>query len=122
MCIRDRAWSDCGGNVESVFSLDELLTGISLYWFSGNVESTLRIYKENRAQPLAFDAQERVLPPLGMALFPRELPTPPRSWVERVFDVRRWTPMPRGGHFAAFEQPELLAQEIRCLLYTSRCV
>ena len=108
-----RAWSDCGGNIESVFSLDELLTGISLYWFSGNVESTLRIYKENRAQPLAFDAQERVLPPLGMALFPRELPTPPRSWVERVFDVRRWTPMPRGGHFAAFEQPELLAQEIR---------
>jgi pimeloyl-ACP methyl ester carboxylesterase len=108
-----RSWSDCEGDVERVFSLDELLTEISIYWFSGNVDATLRIYKENRAEPLAFAAKERVKLPMGMALFPKELPTPPRSWVERVFEVRRWTSMPKGGHFAALEQPELLAEEIR---------
>jgi pimeloyl-ACP methyl ester carboxylesterase len=108
-----RSWSDCEGDVERVFSLDELLTEISIYWFSGNVDATLRIYKENRSEPLAFAPHERIKPPMGMALFPKELPTPPRSWVERVFEVRRWTPMPQGGHFAALEQPELLAQEIR---------
>lgn len=62
---------------------------------------------------LAFAPGERLGPPLGVALFPRELPTPPRSWVERVFKVRRWTPMPRGGHFAALEQPALLAGDMR---------
>ena len=56
---------------------------------------------------------ERVLPPLGLAHFPQELPMPPRSWVERVFTVDRWTEMARGGHFAAMEAPELLAGEIR---------
>ena len=50
---------------------------------------------------------------MAMALFPRELPTPPRSWVERVFNVQRWTAMPRGGHFAALEQPQLLVEDIR---------
>jgi pimeloyl-ACP methyl ester carboxylesterase len=108
-----RTWSDCGGEIERVFTLDQVLTDISLYWFSGNVASTLRIYKENRVEPLTFDPGERVEPALGMALFPAELPTPPRSWVERVFDVQRWTTMSRGGHFAAMEQPQLLAEEIR---------
>ena len=108
-----RTWSDCDGEVERVFTLDQLLTDISIYWFSGNVASTLRIYKENRSEPLKFNERERVEPALGMALFPAELPTPPRPWVERVFDVTRWTPMPKGGHFAAMEQPQLLAEEIR---------
>jgi pimeloyl-ACP methyl ester carboxylesterase len=108
-----RTWSDCNGDVERVFTLDQLLTDISIYWFSGNVASTLRIYKENRSEPLKFNDGERVEPVFGMALFPAELPTPPRSWVERVFDVKRWTSMPKGGHFAAMEQPQLLAEEIR---------
>lgn len=108
-----RAWSDCEGDVERAIGLDTLLTDISLYWFSDAVNASLRLYRENRLSPLAFDAGERVTPPLGVAVFPHELPTPPRSWVERVFDVRRWTVMPRGGHFAALEQPELLAEDIR---------
>lgn len=108
-----RSWSDCDGNVERVMSLDTLLTDISLYWFSDSLAASLRLYKENRLRPLAFAPGERVTPPLGVALFPRELPMPPRSWVERVFDVRRWTPMPAGGHFAALEQPALLAEDIR---------
>ena len=108
-----RAWSDCDGDVERCFSLDSLLTDISLYWFGDSLTASLRLYKENRLRPLAFDPGERVTPPLGVALFPREIAMPPRSWVERVLDVRRWTHMPDGGHFAALEQPELLAADIR---------
>lgn len=108
-----RSWSDCGGDLESVVSMDELLTDISLYWFNDSITASLRLYKENRARPHVFAPGERVTPPMGMALFPKELPTPPRSWVERAYDVQRWEVMPRGGHFAALEQPELLAEEIR---------
>jgi pimeloyl-ACP methyl ester carboxylesterase len=108
-----QAWSDCDGNVEQAFSLDALLTNISLYWFTGTIGSSFRMYLESRLHPVRFSAGQRVLPPLGVAQFPRELPMPPRSWVERVFTVQRWTEMPRGGHFAAMEAPQELAQEIR---------
>jgi pimeloyl-ACP methyl ester carboxylesterase len=108
-----RAWSDCNGDIESVISMDTLLTDISLYWFSDSLTASLRLYKENRLRPLIFAPGERVIPPLGVALFPHELPMPPRSWMERVFDVRRWTPIAAGGHFAALEQPRLLAEDIR---------
>lgn len=108
-----RAWSDCGGDMERAFSLDTLLTDISLYWFSGTVDATVRVYKENRLSPLHFGAGERVEPPLGVAHFPRELPTPPRSWVERCYNVVRWSEMPRGGHFAAAEEPELFVEDVR---------
>lgn len=108
-----RAWSDCEGDVEHVFSLDELLTDVSIYWFGHMLEASFRMYKENRLRPMTFEAAERVATPLAVAAFPRELPTPPRSWVERVFNVQRWTAMPRGGHFAALEQPALLAEDIR---------
>jgi pimeloyl-ACP methyl ester carboxylesterase len=108
-----RAWSDCGGDVERSFSLDAMLTDISIYWFNGHINSALRLYKENRLNPFHFSAGERVHPPLGVAVFPKELPMPPRSWVERSFTVERWTTMPRGGHFAAMEQPELLTEDIR---------
>ncbi|TGU69094.1 epoxide hydrolase, partial [Mesorhizobium sp. M1C.F.Ca.ET.144.01.1.1] len=81
-----RSWSDCGGDLESCISLDTLLTDISLYWFSDSLAHSLRLYKENRLQPLTFRAGEVVVPPLGVAVFPRELPMPPRSWMERVFN------------------------------------
>lgn len=113
MIEKFRTWSDCNGDVERVFPLDDLIRNIAIYWFSGTIDASLGLYRDNRANPLAFAPGERVRPPLGVALFPRELPTPPRSWVERVFDVQRWTSMPRGGHFAAAEQPELLAEDIR---------
>ena len=108
-----RNWSDCNGDVEKAVGFNTLLTDISLYWFGDDINGSLRLYKENRLTPLTFNPSERVAPPLGIALFPRELPMPPRTWVERVFDVRRWTVMPRGGHFAALEQPELLVEDIR---------
>lgn len=106
------AWSDGADDLSERFDADELLTNIAVYWFSGNVASTLRIYKENAAQPLRFNAGERIAAPLCYAHFPKEIITPPREWVERVFNVARWTDMPAGGHFAALEQPEALARDI----------
>ncbi|MFC0402767.1 epoxide hydrolase family protein [Paraburkholderia rhizosphaerae] len=108
-----RAWSDCGGDVESVFSRDDLLTNLSLYWHTQTIGSSMRLYWEARMRPLRFATGERVQPPVGFARFPKEISQPPRSWLERVFNVLQWTDMPRGGHFAAMEQPALLAEDIR---------
>jgi pimeloyl-ACP methyl ester carboxylesterase len=108
-----RTWSDCGGDVERVFSRDELLDNISLYWFTGTITSSVRLYRESSRVPLEMKAGERIAPPFGFARFPKELVPPPREWAERFFDVRQWTDMPRGGHFAAMEQPALLADDIR---------
>jgi pimeloyl-ACP methyl ester carboxylesterase len=105
-------WSDCGGDVERAFTLDAILTNISIYWFTGSIGPSMRFYRENRLRPNHFAPGERVVPPLGVAVFPRDT-MPPRSWVERVFDVVRWTSMPRGGHFGPMEAPDLLAEEIR---------
>lgn len=107
------AWSDHEGDVEAVIPLDTILTNIALYWFSGTIDASLRLYKENRLQPLSFGPDERVAVPLGVAVFPCELPMPPQSWVQRVFDVRHWSVMAKGGHFAALEQPTALAEDIR---------
>ncbi len=108
-----RTWSDCNGDIASAIALDDLLANIAVYWFTCNITSSLRIYKENKATPLHFAPGERVKPPVGFAHFPKEILHPPRSYVERVFDIQRWTDMPKGGHFAAMEQPALLAEEIR---------
>ena len=106
------AWSDGSEVLLDRFDIDELLTNVSLYWFSGNVASALRIYKENSAQPLVFAPGERIVPQLCFANYPKEIVNPPREWVERVFNVARWSVMPAGGHFAALEQPASLARDI----------
>jgi pimeloyl-ACP methyl ester carboxylesterase len=105
-------WSDGSDELTKRFDLDELLTNVAVYWFSGNVAATLRIYEENARQPLRFGSGERITPPLCYARFPKEIVNPPREWVERVFNVVRWTDMPVGGHFAALEQPRALASDI----------
>lgn len=106
------AWSDGSGELTDRFDLDELLTNVAVYWFSGNVAATLRMYQENAREPLRFSTGERIAPPLSYASFPKEIINPPREWVERVFNVARWTEMPVGGHFAALEQPRALAIDI----------
>ncbi|KUZ28776.1 epoxide hydrolase family protein [Burkholderia territorii] len=108
-----RAWSDCDGDVARRFPHDTLLTGISLYWFTGCIGSSMQMYWENRLQRMRFAAGQRVAVPLAFARFPKEISRPPRSWLERVFDVAQWTDMPSGGHFAAMEEPDLLADDIR---------
>jgi pimeloyl-ACP methyl ester carboxylesterase len=108
-----REWSDCGGDVERRFSKDSLLANVTLYWLTETVSSSIRLYAEGRADPLRFAPGERVRVPTAIARFPKEAPFPPREWVERGYDVVRWTEMPRGGHFAAMEEPELLAGDLR---------
>ena len=108
-----RTWSDCNGDVESRYTKDELLTNITIYWVTGTIGSSVRMYKENQSTLWEMSEGEKVPTPAGMALFPQEIAKPPREWAERSWDVRRWEEMPRGGHFAALEEPELLANEIR---------
>jgi pimeloyl-ACP methyl ester carboxylesterase len=108
-----RAWSDCDGVIERRFSKDELLTNLSLYWYTQTIGSAIQMYWENRLQPIRLAAGQRVLPPVAFAHFPKEINHPPRGWLERAFNVAQWTDMPRGGHFAAMEEPELLAADIR---------
>jgi pimeloyl-ACP methyl ester carboxylesterase len=115
-----RAWGDCDGKVERRFGKDELLTNVTIYWATETIHSSIRLYREAAATPLHFAQGERVGVPCGVARFPKEAPSPPREWVERCFDVRRWTEMPRGGHFAALEEPALLAADIRAFFRTLR--
>ena len=77
------------------------------------IASSFRIYYENRKAPLQFGPGDFVRPPCAIAIFPKEISIPPREWVERGYNVQHWTEMPRGGHFAAMEEPELLARDIR---------
>jgi len=105
-------WSDCKGDIESLFTRDELLSHVTLYWVTGTVHSSLRLYHESRKAPLHFGKDDFVRVPVGIARFPLEDPFPPRTYIERGYNVRRWTRMPAGGHFAAMEQPVLLAGDI----------
>ena len=111
------AWCDCGDNIESRFSKDDLLTNITMYWVTESGASSTRIYYESRVAP---PVQGRVSVPTACALFPKEITTPPRKWVEARYNLVRWTPMPRGGHFAALEQPELLIDDVRSFFRTLR--
>jgi pimeloyl-ACP methyl ester carboxylesterase len=108
-----RAWSDCGGEVEAVFTKDQLLANISLYWFTGAIGSSFWPYYARMHGPWPIPEGATVGVPTGYCEFPREILSPPRSLAARTFtDIRRWSAMPRGGHFAAMEQPDALAREI----------
>lgn len=106
-----RAWSDSGGDLSSRFSDDFVLTQASLYWFTRSIGTSFRPYYEF-AQGLTRRV-EKVTVPTALALFPADLAQPPRSWAERTHNITRYTRMPRGGHFAAHEEPDLLAHDIR---------
>jgi microsomal epoxide hydrolase len=108
-----RTWSDCGGDVERRFSRDVLLTNVMLYWVTGAIGSSFWPYYARAHSRWPISEQRPVKVPTAYALFPREILHPPRAWAERVYDIRRWTVMPAGGHFAALEEPELLAADVR---------
>ena len=108
-----RSWSDCEGDVERRFSKDELLTTVTLYWATESISSSTRMYKENQRHTWTMARDEKIDVPTGVAAFPVEISRPPKEWAERSYDLQRWTPMPRGGHFAALEEPQLLAEDIR---------
>jgi microsomal epoxide hydrolase len=107
------AWSDCGGRIENAVSRDELLADISLYWFTGAIGSSFWPYYARLHGPWPVPEGQTVDVPTAYASFPKEIVRPPRSVAERTYtDIRRWTLMPRGGHFAALEQPALLAEDV----------
>ena len=108
-------WSDCKGDVLKHFGFDALITNIMIYWVTGSIGTANWLYRgvreENSFGP---DPGTRVETPTGFARFPADLsPPPPRAWVERAYNLKRFTDMPRGGHFAAMEAPDLLVEDIR---------
>jgi len=115
-----RTWCDCNGNPETVFTKDELLTNIMLYWVTQTAASSARIYYESRHAPPSPAAARRIEVPTACADFPKEIIWSPRRWLERRYNITRWTEMPRGGHFAALEQPQLLVDDIRAFFRTVR--
>jgi len=109
-----RAWSDCGGDLDSAFTKNELLANISFYWFTGAIGSSFWPYYARMHGPWPVPDGGTVTVPTGYAEFPREMLRPPRSLAARTYtDIRRWSIMSRGGHFAALEQPDALAAELR---------
>ena len=108
-----RTWSDCGGDVEKSYTKDELLTIVTIYWVTQTISSSTRMYFENQKHLWTMEKDQKVPTPAGMAMFPQEISKPPREWGERSYHVRRWTEMASGGHFAALEEPQLLAEEVR---------
>ena len=118
------SWSDTeGDDIESVHTKDELLTNITIYLVTRTFNTASWIYFGRREEGgrLLSPEGKRVEVPTGCALFPAELlPWPPRSYVERVYNVTHWTEMPRGGHFGALEQPDLMIEDVRAFARTVR--
>ena len=107
------AWTDNRGSPEDAVSRDEMLANISLYWFTGAIGSSFWPYYARMHGPWPIPEGETVTAPTGYAEFPKEVLSPPRSLAEKTYsNIRRWTRMPKGGHFAALEQPEALAREV----------
>lgn len=118
-----RSWSDCSGQLESRFSRDFLLTVVTLYWVTGTITSSMRDYYDNGR----WQGEPRLGPgdfapvPTAVSVFPHPLVPegePPVEWAQRLYDIRRWTVMPRGGHFAPAEEPDLLARDIAAFFAT----
>ena len=107
-----RSWSDSHGDLLSVFTADEVLTNLTIYWLTETIGSSMRMYAANAAIPPAQLAR-RVEVPSGFSLFAGDILRPPRAWLERTTNLVRFTEPARGGHFAPFEQPELYAAELR---------
>lgn len=115
-----RTWSDCDGDVERAFTKDVLLTNLMFYWAPNSTASAARIYYESARDREGVSRRPRVEVPVGYAAFPREIGRPPRHWVDPHYEIARWTEMPRGGHFAALEAPELLLEDVRAFFRTIR--
>ncbi|MEU4242495.1 alpha/beta hydrolase [Actinoplanes sp. NPDC026619] len=107
-----RAWSDCDGDIERSFTKDEILTNVMIYWLTGTIGSSMRMYGAEAAIPPG-QLTRRVETSSGYSLFPGDFLPPPRAWLERTSNVARVTEHGQGGHFAPFEEPELYAAELR---------
>lgn len=109
-----KTWSDCGDDVEQSYTKDQLLENIMLYWVTGTINSAMRLYYESIGPGRApTEERPKVEVPTGHARFPAEIRPTPRAWAEQMYNLVRWTVMPKGGHFAAHEQPKLFVDDVR---------
>jgi pimeloyl-ACP methyl ester carboxylesterase len=112
-----RAWTDCDGHPENALTRDEMLDDVTLYWLTGTAASSARLYWESFrdvSTKITGSIVDTVEVPAGCSIFPKEMPRPSRRWAARRYtDIRHWHELDRGGHFAAFEQPELFVDEVR---------
>ena len=116
-----RTWSDCDGDPENCFTRDQLITNVMLYWVTQTFTSSARLYWETMHSGVLQEPPEYVSVPTGVARYPKEeILRFPRSWVEQRYNVTHWAVMPRGGHFAAMEQPELFVDDLRTFFRTVR--
>lgn len=111
-----RTWSDCDGELEAVYTRDQLITNVMTYWVTETATSSARLYRE--FMKATRRAPEYVGVPTGIAVYPKEVIRFPRAWVERAFNVTHWAELPRGGHFAAMEQPDLFVDDLRTCFRT----
>lgn len=105
-----RTWSDCDGDVERRFTKDDLLTNIMIYWVTETITSSVRFYYESARAPIP---PQKGSVPIGVAMFPKDMIRSTRTQAERFYNITHWTEMPRGGHFAAMEEPELFVEDVR---------
>lgn len=108
-------WADCEGDLGRL-PRELLATNLTLYWATKSIATSIEFYRDVAQQPFKLAPAERVSVPCALARFPREAPLPPRSWVERGYNIVRWTELAHGGHFAAIEQPQLLATDLRAFI------
>ena len=106
-----RRWRDCDGDVERAFSREDLLTNVTIYWVTGTIGSSIRLYYETLRDPEMQWGRADV--PTAMAMPPRDMFPTPREWAERTSRIDRWTELPAGGHVPEWEQPQLMAEDIR---------
>lgn len=115
-----RGWSDCDGDPEACFTRDQMLTNVMLYWLTRTATSSARLYWETNRSGALTERLAFIGVPTGVARYPKEILRWPRSWVEAQYNVTRWVDMPRGGHFAAMEQPALFADDVLAFFATVR--
>ena len=116
-----RSWSDCDGHPENAFTRDQLITNVMIYWVTQTITSSARLYWETMHSGVLQEPPEFVAAPTGVARYPKEeVLRYPRSWIEQRYNVTHWAVMPRGGHFAAMEQPELFVEDLRAFFRTVR--
>jgi hypothetical protein len=111
-----RAWSDSDGDVDRHFGTEFLLTVLTLYWSTNSITSSMRDYYDSRWHSTPLTTRDYVTVPTAISVFAHEFVPegePPREWYARLYDIQQWTVAPRGGHFAAVEEPDLLARDIR---------
>ena len=112
-------WTDCKGHPENILSRDEIIDNIMFYWLTNSGASSARLYWESFGTAFSDDGNTTVKLPTGISSFPKEIVRTPRSWAEKRYtNIQYWNDLDHGGHFAAFEQPELFIQEMRNWLKT----